>query len=147
MNVSWCPWFHITCKINKKYSSLLFTLCCQPSHYQFNQLLTKAVYQTVKNGCESCDRQGTADWYYKCCRNSDKAFFYPAVKRILVHLQCCTSCPILIHKKRCMIQSIPRLITVNTIRRTVENFVDVPSYRVVLNWRLFKTIAIYTLRS
>ena len=84
-----------------------------------------------------CDRpsisSGTVDWYYKCCRNSDKTFFDPAVKRILVHLQCCTSCLILIHEKRSIMQSIPRLITVNTIQWTVENFVDVPSYRVVLN--------------
>ena len=108
------------------------------SHYQFNQLLTKQ--DTRLQGMAvnpvialPANFLWTADWYYKCCHNSDKALFYPAVKRILVHLQCCTSCPILIHEKRSIIQSIPRLITVNTLQWTVENFVDVPSYRVVLN--------------
>ena len=96
--------------IKKKHSVPTISLSIQPVADQ------SSIPDSEEWLSESCDRPGTADWYYKCCRNSDKAFFYPTVKRIHVHLQCCTSYPILIHKKRCIIQSIPRLITVNTIR-------------------------------
>ena len=144
------PWFHITCKINKNKILIfsVYTLLIA------NHLTTNSTScwpkQYTRQRRMAVIRPETADWCYKCCRNSDnitRLSSIPPWKGFLCILKCCTSCPILIHEKRCIIQSIPRLITVNTTRWTVENFVDVPSYRVVLNWRLFKTIAIYTLRS